>query len=205
MATIKDVFEGPRGCGYRKPGGFYLRTDDFNGFKCGKLPIELLICPCCGQGIKQTRGYNWIKGSLITESPCRKPAVTCELCPFEKMVQPQDDIMLIWIGRKFYKTVDHFVEEAKLMGISRRLNGFPRGFKFGETKIALAHPTAVEKRNKENGEIEFTPGIFYIFTPDRMEYVPKESDTEEYLDKLEERGIDLVKINRKTINPDIQV
>lgn len=198
MATINEVTEGARGCGFRKPGGFYLRTDDVDAYNCGRLPIPLRICNCCGQGIKQTRGYNWISGSLINSVPCKTG--NCETCPFDKLVGDQEKLMLVWIGKKFYNTVKSFMDEAGFMGISRRLPALPRGFVVGETKIALAHPDAVLEQD-DNGDPIATPGIFYLFTPTRMEYVVREDDSEDKLDRLEAKGITLVRVFKK-INQD---
>jgi hypothetical protein len=51
--------EARRGCGYRKVGGLYLVGSGL-GHGCDRLPIPLEICQCCGQGIKQTRGWTWV-------------------------------------------------------------------------------------------------------------------------------------------------
>lgn len=64
--------EQARGCGYRKPAkdgvGIYLVGDGL-GAPCGLLPVPLGVCPCCGGGIKQTRGWTWITPqSLFTDA-----------------------------------------------------------------------------------------------------------------------------------------
>jgi hypothetical protein len=201
MATITDVHESARGCGFRKPGGFYLRTDGVKAFECGKLSIELCTCKFCGSGIKFSRGYRWIKGAVIEDAPCDSPS-RCEECPFGNIVHPDEDMLLIWIGKQFYPTPKGFLEEAGLMGISRRLTAMPRGFKIGETKVALAHQNAIPIKTEE-GKTDYLPGIFYIFTPDRMEYTVKPEDNQKKLDRLEEQGVKLVRVHKKTVNQEL--
>jgi hypothetical protein len=71
MFNIQTLFEGKRGCGYRKPGGLYLRTDG-HGRYCGALPIELTVCPTCSQGIKPARGWTWLNlAALVAVRGCR--------------------------------------------------------------------------------------------------------------------------------------
>ena len=70
MATIIEKRESKRGCGYRKPGGFYL-VNDAPGQPCGRLPIPLTCCPCCGTGIKYARGITWIDPApLLKDRDC---------------------------------------------------------------------------------------------------------------------------------------
>jgi hypothetical protein len=69
MAMINSQIEHKRGCGYRKPGGMYLVSLGI-GRDCGKLPIPLTVCPCCGAGIKFSRGFTWISDEIIKNAPC---------------------------------------------------------------------------------------------------------------------------------------
>ena len=55
MPNIITLVEGPRGCGYRKECGYYMMLPHFKAESCGKLPLPLEQCPCCGQGIKFSR------------------------------------------------------------------------------------------------------------------------------------------------------
>jgi len=105
---------------------------------------------------------------------------------------------LLWVGEKFYSTPDDFSKEATHMGISRRISMIPKGFKLGETWIALAHRRAIPTIPLEKNETPgWKPGIFHIFKPSRIEYVVKDGDDEEKLEKLEKRGFTLVKVERE--------
>ena len=62
--NIETRITAPRGCGLRKPGGLYLVAGAPNA-PCGKLPLELTVCPCCGQGIKFARGWTWVDADRL--------------------------------------------------------------------------------------------------------------------------------------------
>jgi hypothetical protein len=193
--NIKTVIEKKRGCGYREPGGLYLRTDGI-GRICGALPIELVVCPTCHQGIKPARGWTWINIAELEEvNGC--DGIKCGDCPIaDAMIQTAG---LLWIGEKFYRTPMDFAREGAEMGISRRITMVPRGFKLGETWVAVAHrkciPVWKDEAKRELGEPK--PGIFHIFKPSRIEYVVKEFDPQDKLERLEKRGITLVKVVRE--------
>jgi hypothetical protein len=194
MFNIQTLFEGKRGCGYRKPGGLYLRTDG-HGRYCGALPIELTCCPTCSQGIKPARGWTWLNlAALVAVRGCSKPD-GCGDCPIaDAKIQ---DVGLIWIGEKFYPSPQDFNRESHAMGLSRRITAIPRNFKLGETWVALAHRKVIHGGLADAGEPEWKPAIFHVFMPSRIEYVVKPDDADEKLEALEKRGITLVKV----INP----
>jgi hypothetical protein len=80
MPTIKTVSEGPRGCGFRKPGAFYVRSDGL-GWNCGALPIPIERCPTCNHGIKPSRGWTWVNlADLTAKRECER-AGGCGPCP----------------------------------------------------------------------------------------------------------------------------
>jgi hypothetical protein len=194
--NIITLHEGKRGCGYRKPGGIYLVTEGQGRF-CGALPIELSVCPTCHQGIKPARGWTWIDlKPLRAGKPCVQsegPGYCYDYCPLNTIGKAG----LIWIGEKFYKTTEAFNRESAEMGISRRISQIPRGFKLGETWVALAHRKAVERTQgllPVPDAQKFAPGIFHLFKPQAIQYVVKDTDTKEKLEALEKRGITLVKV-----------
>lgn len=192
------AIEAKRGCGYRKVGGLYMVGGGV-GVPCDRLPFELSVCACCGQGIKQALGWTWIDvGKFFAgahrewdngdTNPCGCPGITigqikfpCALCHHPETLGRAG---LIWVGEKFYKTPDDFLREGLAMGFSRRIKAVPQGFKIGETYIMLAHAKAVVKD---------CPGIFYVWLPSRLERIYKESDRESEEVKADaKRGIQAV-------------
>jgi hypothetical protein len=195
MATIETRHEAKRGCGYRKPGGLYLVSSGLLR-PCGRLPIKLEICPTCNNGIKPARGWTWINfASLAADRPClseKMYCIGCLLAPADSKIPDGWELTragLIWVGEKFYKTPREFASEAAHMGVSRRVTNLPRDFKVGETVILFAHRKAIE-----NEDGSFTAAIFQAFRPAAVEYVVKEDDDAEKLERLEERGFTLVRV-----------
>lgn len=193
--------EAKRGCGFRKIGGLYLVGGGV-GVPCDRLPFELTVCSCCGQGIKQARGWTWInvakffqgahvwQENEIAPRPCGCAHGFCPLC---NRPESMGKAGLLWIGTKFYKTPDLFVKEGVELGFSRRIKAVPQGFKVGETWVLLAHGSAIDRVIPTDGlstQHEFKPGIFYVWLPQRLEKIVLESTrgTEE-IDALEKRGI----------------
>lgn len=185
--------EKKRGCGYRKVGGIYLVSEP-GGSSCCSLPLELTICPCCGGGIKQARGFTWVNPTLLfqKQEPL-KPG--CHMgCPVANPAIMGERAGLLWVGESFYPTPDAFDKEASTLGISKRVAALPRGFKLGETFILLAHPKAVLAEVEAAGELvpklERRPGIFRIFRPTRVEKILNESmATEAEIERLKKAGI----------------
>jgi hypothetical protein len=154
--------EAKRGCGYRKVGGLYLVGGGI-GVPCDRLPIPLTVCPCCGQGIKQSRGWTWVDVNKLVEGPHQinksdfqliggsevrgcwsEPCLEMEKCILCGHPETLGKAGLLWIGAQFYKTPEEFIVEGRALGFSRRIRTVPRGFKSGETWVLLAHPNAIE-------------------------------------------------------------
>jgi hypothetical protein len=136
--------EAKRGCGYRKVGGLYL-MDDGGGSPCCKMPIPLTVCPCCGGGIKQARGWTWVDaGKLFPDTRCAAGPMASVTCPAANPAT-MGKCGLIWIGESFYKRPVDFLNEAARMGISRRLPAIPRQFVAGETWVFFAHSKAIAR------------------------------------------------------------
>lgn len=195
--SIQTVYEGKRGCGFRKVHGLYLRSDG-ETMQCGKFPLELTVCPCCGNGIKPARGFTWIDlAKLAVGKQCKNEGHQCNVCPasqenLAKIVK----CGLIWVGEKFYKTPNAFVTESFQMGISRRINFVPKDFVVGETWVALAHEKAIPHLH-EGAPATFTPAIFSLFLPDRIEIVVTGEESDEEIEGYLKRKLTPVKV----INP----
>lgn len=206
------MIEQIRGCGYRKVGGTYL-CGEYISVPCDRLPLPLTVCPVCGQGIKVSRGFTEINPYRLwgMHQDCRDRLRPCFLC------DPQDQpayIMLVGAGN--YKNPDDFLDEARSMGISKRIPFIPRDMELGKTVVYLAHPKACEVKQPvalqqamaiveqsetnrprllETEKIEKAMGIFCAFIPKRVEKLIWESEAiPEELEKLEKRGITAVKI-----------
>ena len=181
--------EAKRGCGFRKVGGLYL-VDDEAGRICGMLPLEMSVCPTCHAGIKQSRGWTWINAAkMFADVECKLGTSNCASCAASQF-ETMDKVGLLWIGKKFYPTVEHFTQEAQAQGISRRLSAIPRDFVVGETWVFLAHPEAMTTIDAD-GESAKVAGVFRIMRPTRIEQIVNESDLEdeELMTKLAERNI----------------
>ena len=188
MSTIREIInEAERGCGYRREGGLYFVSAGVS-VACGKLPVALKVCPCCGGGIKPSLGFTWINPSMLVPAGecsdhCRKEACS--------MYNPPDKSGLIWIGQSFYKSAQAWLDEAQTQGVSRKIGAIPRDFVVGKTMVFVAHREAIT-----NADGTKTAGIFHAFVPDRIEYIVKGNETPEELDHMESRGIALVKLIR---------
>lgn len=190
------AIEPKRGCGYRKVGGTYL-IGGTSGHDCDRLPIELTVCPCCKQGIKQSRGWTWLDLTRLVDGAHKDchcfPG--CPLCSDPKSI---GEVGLLWIGERFYKTPADFDREAGELGISRRIHNVPRNFKLGETWVLLAHAKAIScpepicgEECERCGGKGWLPGAFKLFKPIRIEKIVTASqatDADAMAD-LEKRGI----------------
>ncbi len=183
---IQVRIEGKRGCGFRKPGGFYLVCDG-PGRPCGKLPLPLHVCPTCSAGIKPARGWTWIDGSaLATQIQCH--SLPCR--PFCPLSGAPGRVGLIWVGEQYYPAPEHFDREATRMGISRRLGAIPNGFVPRQTWVWLAHrKTCVG------------PAVFRVFLPERIEVVVAGNERDAEIDQMIKRGLTPVLIKTSTQQP----
>lgn len=230
--NIPTLYETKRGCGYRKQGGLYMMSTGVSR-DCGKLPLPLCTCPTCGAGIKPARGWTWVNADvLFADVKCRyehnttivdgitpediiraeSPSDECQTCPIHHGIGKAG---LLWIGEKFYPTSGAWVEEARHMGVSRRIPHVPKEFEIGKTWVLAAHRKGIERlcpectgrgfHIKDGGDsvmceecggsgVLHTPAIFHVFCPDRVEYVVKDDDTEEKLEKIAKRGIRPVRV-----------
>lgn len=199
MPTIHSIIEPRRGCGYRKKGGLYLiGSTEFNS-SCCKLPAPLTVCNCCGQGIKFSRGFTWIKPELIYKGQQCTGDDTGKRCPLPFTVS---DMGLMWVGESFYNTPRHFMNEAMKLGISKRIASIPVLVEPGKTWIALAHRKCIpfhrtdwiEQGKRGQDAIDYSPGVFMLFKLQKIQYVVNGDETELQLQRMENRGIELVDV-----------
>lgn len=187
--------EARRGCGYRKAGGLYLTASLGNAEPCERLPVPLEVCPHCGQGIKQSRSSQWIPFQLLLDlaRPCKtfrlpsseggrlssasQHCTTCPLClELRDLMRPVDQVLLLWVGEKFYPTVQDWSGEALKLGLSKRLPAIPKEFVPGATWLAVAHPKGIRKDAPAgDGEIgekaDYTPAVFQFIRSGKIEVV----------------------------------
>jgi len=117
------------------------------------------------------------------------------------------------VGERYYKTPFDFLNEARSMGISKRIPFIPKDLELGKTVVYLAHPKACEVREPvalqqamaivvveetqtkqpkllEAEKTSKALGIFCAFIPKKVEKLIWESQaTPEELEKLEKRGV----------------
>lgn len=196
--SVRRSYEPKRGCGFRKQGGLYLVSDG-GGEPCGRFPIEVSVCPLCGQGIKPSRSFTWVDGELVKRMApdCSwELGVECSRCAMHPDCKV-GKAGLIWVGEKYYPTPQDFLVEAAQMGISRRISALPKGLVDAPTGeitawIFLAHRRAIPVVDDVAEEVIWQPGIFCIWRPRRVEKVVTPEITEEEEAKLRKRGIEPV-------------
>ena len=209
--NIETRYDSVRGCGWRKEGGLYLIAPE-EGKACGKLPLPIGICPCCGGGIKVSRGFTWIDPvKLFGDLKCKGVdqystneiqevlgASSCRSCSLSTHgVNKMHNAGMIWIGEKFYQTPEDFLQEAAVQGVSRRINSIPHDFKLGKTWVFLAHRKGIPVHVPlAQDEQEWSPAIFKVFLPKAIEYVVHPDDDDDKLERLVKKGVTLVRIQR---------
>ncbi len=200
-----------RGCGFRKVNALYI-VGEYISSPCDRMPFPLTTCPVCGQGIKVSRGFTEVNPYRLwgNHQDCEDRFRPCFLC------DPQDQpAYIMLVGEKYY-TPESFIDEARRLGVSKRIPFIPKELKLGETVVYLAHNKACEvkvapalqeamalveanqtkqPRLLETERKEKRLGIFCAFIPKRVEKLIWEKDaTPEELKKLEKRGITPVPI-----------
>jgi hypothetical protein len=113
-----------------------------------------------------------------------------EACPAADEAALGERVGLLWIGEKFYPTVEAFQTEAAWLGISRRITAIPRGFEVGKHWVFFAHPKAAFAPIADD-LMARGAGIFRIFLPSSIEKIVTESQAKdaEAMAALRERGI----------------
>lgn len=218
MAQVTILTENKRGCGFRTPGksgvGIYLVSDGA-GEACERLPYPLDVCPCCGAGVKFSRGFTWVMPEqLLSERPFCTPNHPDfsnhrhDKCPVCDPAKFGGKTGLMWVGEKYYPTPEHFQRESDAMGVSKKVNGVPRDFVVGEHYVLLAHKKALfDIVTKEDGsrEVQYQAGIFSVFRPTGVDLVIKDpNNIPELALNIQERVGDAARIVVVRRNEDVQ-
>ena len=211
-ATVEVRHDRERRCGWRVPGAKYVVAAQLSP-PCGKFPILLEQCPRCGMGLHRFhRGWQWCEpAGLVALAPCHDRRgilfaadgsqrhvahrFNCSHCPLARP-ETLGRCGLLWVGQQHYPTPADFLAEAVRFGVSRKIPEFPVGFVAGETKIFLAHLKAIDLGTGKASGTRFGPGLFALLVADRLEYVTCGTETEEELQRLVERGVTPVRIER---------
>lgn len=179
-SRIQHCVDLRRGCGWRKQGGFYLVASQ-PAIPCDALPASLEVCSSLVRDKKTTTRWKW----LVKK------------------------VGLLWISRRFYRQPEDFIGEARELGFCISINRIPKGFKLGETWVALAHntktifcPDCVAKKVNFNCRTcggkrwILKPSVFGLFKPEAVQYVTDGTEESQFIDGLVERGITPVKVER---------
>lgn len=193
---VPHLVEAARGCGYRKPGGYYLRSDGLLA-SCGKLPLKLGVCPTCGEGIRFSMAPRWVNPVKLFENQVcgNKSCVTCPLG--DANIAKLGQCLLLWIGEKFYPTTDKYIKEVLQMGVSRRVKAVPRNFEVNKTTVLLAHLKGTHEVGDTKDSVVFHPAVFHAFQANRIEYVCTGDETDDEIDKMRSRGLVPVIVERE--------
>lgn len=189
MAKVITKAESSRGCGFRKPGGFYMVVDkDTVWMECGFFPIPL------PRGVKFSRAPKKMTfGEIIPKNHSCSTSKKCIGC--FSMIKDDHPCILTWVGASHYKNADLFVKEAKRQGISRRVSRyFLKNVKVGKTIVFMAHQYGRAIKNEKTGLTEHQCSVFGSFVPQRIEYVVTGEESEAWLNELESRVITLVHV-----------
>lgn len=196
------------------------------GEPCERLPLPLDACPTCGNCVEQVRSFQWIRPGIVFENPKIRPCASSsdepargesilrEHCPrcvvctpglLEAHAEPKDSVGLLFVGKKFYSSPDEWTKEAMKMGVSKRIAAIPKGLVCGKSFIFVAHPEAITEETDippAEGELlgktqlKYTPGIFHVFVPKRIEVVVTPSmEQEDWVKELvEKHGVTTVRV-----------
>lgn len=175
---IKVQARVERGCGFRNKNGYYL-VGEGPLLACKRLPMEIPVCPCCGETIRFLRSIRRIDARKIfgvcecgaKEHPCHSSG--CFVC------RPPEKTWLMWVGNKFYSP-ESFIEESRKYGVSKKIHRLPDDLSIGDV-VYLAH---IKGMGDE-------PGIFYAFVITEIQKIIDNEEAQDfnYIDGLVKNGI----------------
>ena len=103
-----------------------------------------------------------------------------------KKVIPGDYVN--WVSGTYYPFPKDFIDEAKRLGISRRIANIPKEFAFGISRVFFVHPRAIYDKKKE----EFEPGIIGFSVIPSIDLIVPDDVYEEIKSELKD---DVVHVN----------
>lgn len=182
---VQVSVESIRGCGYRKQG-LYLMGRHALESRCERLPF-----PIFGGWPRFSRSWLEFDPSFVLRPDfdplCDPPAHPLHfhaLCP---ACTPQHKTeYLLWVGKQHY-TPGSFLEEARRVGISKRIAHMPEAFVFGESWVFMAHLEGYMGN----------PGFICVFKPTHLDYVvDDETQIPERAEQLSDQYGDRVQVVR---------
>lgn len=201
--AIQENRDLPRGCGVRDRAGRMYLVSLGKGRGCGKLPIPLGICPCCGMGFKFSRTPQWIEQpeSLWFNRECGAGDDHCRNCPMSRGYET-GAALLMWIGKEHYPTPQAFNAEAEVMGISRYIQHVPKNFIVGETWVLMAHIHGIDAAPINSAKPDWKPAIFRMFRPDRIEVMVDGTEPDTVIEDYLKRNLTPVMVYRPQPAPE---
>lgn len=176
------AIEPRRACNFRKIGAYYLVGPALTA-TCDRIPLAIPTCSTCGETLRPNRGYAIIKPNLLwglhggaLGCPDRNRSVIDPVCT------PPDRAYLMWVGERYY-TPESFLEEARQLGVSKRIRTPPKGFVPNLHWVFLAHRKAIPNAGAtavqaalplglpEVEASQWKPGVFCVFMPTAIELI----------------------------------
>ena len=190
--------EPERVCGYRQVGGLYMVCPG-KTYYCDRLPLRIPECPYCGEHPRFTRGiakiypkglWGWHSGDDPRGCTDKK---TCNVC------YPGNKAYLMWMGKDY--TLDALYNEAKKLGISKRIPRVPHDFEMGD-EVWLAKKGYItdpnDKRVKYDAVVmTFVPTAIEYLAESKKKYTKKE---ETKMQELADQGVHIVYVKRTPEN-----
>ena len=168
-----ETIDNPeRGCGYLKSGKAYLRSDVSVG---GSLPAFVEFAEPIPFKEDRKRSYTFFPGLQFELAVTGDGGMTETIPEGEasrhvkrlladrptgthagEMIEFESHDLLLSVGKSHYRTVENFVNEARIHGVSKAISvtsgNAPPKINPGRTRLFLIHPNAVETHR----EIETT-------------------------------------------------
>lgn len=145
--------------------------------------------------------------------PGRIEALTA---PVQEPSPGQDEVkdFLMFVGSRYYPTVEDFVDEAHRVGVSKRIGHIPNSMVLGQSRIFLAHegtqgkiacplcggdePTCKRCRGKGVARENV---IFGFFIVSGIDLIVRDAEAEQLAEAITRTGIKLVKVSDAAREP----